>query len=56
MARESDIQLLARGVRRALSGQGSAFTAEDFERLEAIEHGESQPEPEPQLGEHARPA
>jgi hypothetical protein len=38
---ESDMQLIARGLRRALSGQGSAFTAEEFERLEAIASGEN---------------
>lgn len=44
-ARETDIQFLARGLRRALCGQGSAYTAEEFERLQAlIEHGDSQVE------------
>lgn len=52
---ETDIQFLARGLRRALSGQGSAYSAEEFERLQTlIEHGV--PEPDHQCDTHARPA
>jgi hypothetical protein len=33
---ESDIRFLARGVKRSASGQGSAYTAEDFKRLDEL--------------------
>jgi hypothetical protein len=54
--RESDVQFLARGLYRALIGQGRAYTAEDFERLRALmDHGEHQHELE-RFDTHARPA
>jgi hypothetical protein len=54
--RETDMQLIARGLRRALSGQGSAFTAEEFERLEAIARGKNGKGVDRELGTNARPA
>jgi hypothetical protein len=54
--RETDMQLLARGLRRALSGQGSAFTAEEFERLEAIARGENGKGVDRGFDTRARPA
>jgi hypothetical protein len=53
---ETDMQLLARGLRRALSGQGSAFTAEEFERLEAIARGENGKGVDRDLSMPARPS
>lgn len=33
---EATVAFLARGVKRAASGQGGAYTAEDFERLDEL--------------------
>jgi hypothetical protein len=53
MERETDKQFLARGLRKALTGQGR-FTEQDFERLDSIEKGE--PEPAPEFDAHTRPS
>jgi hypothetical protein len=54
--RESDVQFLARGLHRALIGQGRAYTAEDFERLRALMDGENGKGVDRELGTNARPA
>jgi hypothetical protein len=56
MPRESDVQFLARGLYRALIGQGRAYTAEDFERLRALMDGENGKGVDRELGTNARPA
>jgi hypothetical protein len=53
---ESDVQFLARGLYRALIGQGRAYTAEDFERLRALMDGENGRGVDRDLDTPARPA